>query len=148
MDKQTIRLSVVIDASPQKVWDVLLQDETYRQWTAVFHPGSYAESDWKTGSRAYFKTPEGDGMISRIVQHEPAQVIVLEHFGVLKDGREDYESEEVKKWQGFKEIYRLSNVNGKTKLTIEQEITPEYYEMFSATWEKALAKVKELSENT
>ena len=32
-----------IDAPKEKVWDVLWNDETYRQWTTPFSEGSYAE---------------------------------------------------------------------------------------------------------
>ncbi len=143
MKKQIVSLSIDIDAPKEKVWEVLLQDDTYRQWTAVFHPGSYAESDWTEGSEALFKTPEGHGMISKIVLHRPAEVISFEHLGTLKDGERNTEDFE---WQGFRETYRVTAKGGGTELQVEQDITPDHEEWFASTWGKALAKVKELAE--
>ncbi|MEX0968196.1 MAG: hypothetical protein WD077_13225 [Bacteroidia bacterium] len=51
MTLQTIRKSIGINAPKEKVWNVLLQDETYRIWTSAFEPTSYAVTDWKEGSK-------------------------------------------------------------------------------------------------
>jgi len=143
MEKQILNLTIDIKAPKEKVWEVLLQDDTYRQWTAVFHPGSYAESDWKEGSEALFKTPEGDGLISKVILHQPAEVISFEHLGTLKNG---VRSSEAFEWKGFRETYRVSAKGGGTELRIEQDITPEHTGWFTDTWNKALQKVKELAE--
>ena len=45
MEKQTFKIT--IDAPREKVWDVLWSDDTYREWTSVFSPGSRAETDWR-----------------------------------------------------------------------------------------------------
>ena len=39
------KFEVTINATPEKVWDVLWNDLTYTQWTSVFCHGSYAVSD-------------------------------------------------------------------------------------------------------
>lgn len=147
MKKWMLKWSIDIAATPEKIWDVLLTDKTYRVWTSVFHPGSYAETDWKEGSKALFKTPEGGGMISKVVRHNPGKIIVLEHYGVLKNGEEVFEGETVEKWAGTTETYRLESKNGISTLFIEQEIEESYIDWFKTTWEKALQKVKELSES-
>ncbi|MFT2010685.1 SRPBCC family protein [Pontibacter sp. 13R65] len=146
MEMQQIRLSTEINATKEKVWDVLLSDATYRAWTSVFEEGSYAETDWKEGSKALFLTPEGSGMVSRIKLHKPNDVITIEHLGMVKDGEEIYDSEEMKSWQGSTETYRVRSLNGKTELTIEQDSAEKHYEWLSKTWEQALQKVKELAE--
>lgn len=147
MKKQTLKMSVDIKSPKEKVWDVLMQDETYREWTSAFHPGSYAESDWREGGKALFKTPEGDGMVSKITVHRPAEVISFEHQGILKGGKEDFEDEEAQKWMGFTETYRVKETNGKSRLSIEQDITEEYMDQFKKMWKEALDKVKEISES-
>ncbi len=147
MSKKQLSLSIDINASKEKVWDVLLQDETYRKWTSVFCEGSYAEGSWNEGSKILFKTPQGDGMVSRIILNRPSEIISMEHYGILKNNIEDYESEDVKKWANSKETYKLeSNGANKTKLTIEVEIADEHYAWFKETWLKGLDIVKELSE--
>ena len=63
-----------------------------------------------------------------------------------KDGLEDMDSEEVKKWAGALENYTLRPSNGNTELLIDMDISEEYKDYFDDTWPKALEKVKELSE--
>lgn len=62
----TLHFETRINASRKKVWDVLWNDDTYPKWTAAFMPGSYAESDWKEGSKILFLDPERNGMLSMI----------------------------------------------------------------------------------
>jgi hypothetical protein len=70
----------------------------------------------------------------------------FEHLGVVKNGVEDTESDSVKGWAGAKENYRLTDINGKTKLLVDMDSTDEFKDYFLKTWPVALDKVKELSE--
>ena len=144
MAKKIISKSITIQASPEKVWHTLLDDASYRQWTAVFHPGSYAETDWKEGSKVLFKTQEGDGMVSKVTISRPYEEIRFQHLGVLKNNTE-FVDEAATEWQGF-ETYKLKPVGPDTELYIEQDLEEKHVEWFDATWEKALQKVKELAE--
>lgn len=146
MEKQKLELSTQINASKEKVWDVLLQDETYRQWTAPFCEGSYAVGDWSLGSKVHFLSPDGGGLVSKVVENKPYEIISFEHLGFVKEGKEDMESEAVKSWQGSRETYRLQSKDGMTELAIEQDTTTEQVATFTAMWEKALQKLKELAE--
>ena len=60
----TLEFKIEINAPKEKVWGVLWNEETYKQWTSIFCEGSYAESDWKEGSKIHFLSPNGDGMNS------------------------------------------------------------------------------------
>jgi uncharacterized protein YndB with AHSA1/START domain len=144
MAKKILSRSIVIQAPAEKLWHVLLDDATYRQWTSVFHPGSCAESDWKEGSKVLFKTPEGDGMVSKVAVSKPYEEISFQHLGVLKDNVE-YIDDKATEWQGF-ETYRLKPIGNATELSIEQDLEEKHMEWFGATWDKALQKVKEIAE--
>jgi uncharacterized protein YndB with AHSA1/START domain len=146
MDRKKLKHTIDINASKQKVWDVLLDDETYRQWTSVFSPGSHAEGGWDEGSKVHFKDGEGRGLVSMVRVHKPAETITFEHIGILDKNTEDLESEEVKKWSGSLESYNVQEKDGRTTLNIEMDITPEYEEYMNTTWGKALELVKQLSE--
>ena len=37
---------IVINASKDKIWDVLWSSETYGEWTKFFGPGSQMKTDW------------------------------------------------------------------------------------------------------
>lgn len=46
----TLEFKIEINAPKEKVWDILWNDATYKQWTSVFCEGNYVVSDWKEGS--------------------------------------------------------------------------------------------------
>lgn len=144
---QKLTFSVPIKASKEKVWKTLFEDETYRKWTSPFAEGSYAETDWKEGSKALFLSPNGDGMVSRIETHRPNDYLSILHLGVVKNGVEDTTSEEVKAWAGAHENYTVKEANGVTTVSIEMDSTEEYKSYFEETWPKALAKLKEIAES-
>ncbi len=143
---EKIHFSVTINASGEKVWRVLLDDETYRIWTSEFAEGSYVVTDWKEGSKALFLTPDGNGMVSRIAEHVPSRFLSIEHLGIVKEGVEDTESDEVKQWAGARENYLLREGNGVSELSIDVEVNNDEKQTFEEIWPKALARVKELAE--
>ena len=144
---EKLNFKTVINATPEKIWHVLWDDDTYRKWTSAFAEGSFAQTDWKQGSKALFLDGNGQGMVSRIAENRPNEALSIEHLGEVKDGVEDTTSDRVKQWAGAHENYTLKKVNGKTELTIDMDITDEFKDMFAQIWPKALENVKELSEN-
>jgi hypothetical protein len=144
---EKLNFNILINAVPEKVWKVLWADDTYRQWTLAFSEGSYAESDWKEGSKVLFLDREGRGMVSRIAAIRQNEFMSFEHLGEVTNGVEDTISEKVKSWAGAHENYTLKKVNGKTELIVDMDITEEFKEMFSKMWPIALDNIKRLSEN-
>lgn len=138
--------SATINAPKEKVWRVLLEDATYRQWTSAFQEGSYAETDWKEGSKARFLTPAGDGMVSRIVTHRPQEFLSIQHLGTVKNGVEDINGDEAKAWGGAMENYTLRETGGISTLTIEMDVSDAYRQYFEETWPKALSILKKIAE--
>jgi uncharacterized protein YndB with AHSA1/START domain len=146
-----MEFNIEINASREKVWDVLFGEETYPLWTTAFSEGSKVETDWQKGSKALFIDQSNRGMVSRIAENVPNEYMSIEHLGMYDNGAEDFESEEVKRWAGAKENYTLTDLGGKTNLHIfmemeESEENKQMIEMFAGMWPKALAKVKELAE--
>ena len=138
--------SIGINAPSEKVWKTMLEDETYRKWTSAFSEGSYAQTDWKQGSKALFLDPQGNGMIGKIAVHRPNDYLEIQHLGMIKNGAEDFDSDEVKGWAGALETYQIQEADGVSTLTVESDINDDYKEMFEKIWPKALQKLKELSE--
>ena len=139
---KTQSFSVQINAPKERVWEILWNDDTYRQWTAVFHEGSYAKSDWEEGANIQFLGPDGNGMYSRIHKKVPNTQMTFEHLGEIKGGVEQPKSE----WAGAMENYYLSENNGVTDLRAEMDANGEMLSYFQATFPKALQLVKDLSE--
>jgi uncharacterized protein YndB with AHSA1/START domain len=142
----TLEFNVNIEATRHKVWQVLWNDYTYRQWTRAFHEGSYAISEWKEGSRIQFLGPGGNGMYSVIDQLIENELISFKHLGIVKAFEEQPESEETKQWDGAIEKYNLKEENGITKVTVSLNSLESFIDYFNKTFPKALADLKELSE--
>lgn len=152
----TLHFSTAIKAPVQKVWDTMLGDKTYRQWTAAFHEGSYFDGSWEKGSKILFLGPDESGklsgMVSKIVENKPYEFISIEHLGEVVDGVEDTTSDRVKAWAGSHENYTFHDNNGTTILDVDMEFDDndkemaKMVEMFNDMWPKALQKLKELAE--
>jgi uncharacterized protein YndB with AHSA1/START domain len=144
---QKLKFSTTIKATREVVWHALFDDATYREWTSEFAEGSYADTDWKEGSKALFLTPQGEGMVSRIAVNRPNEFLSIEHLGTVKDGVEDTESAAAQGWAGSHENYTLTDAaGGGVLLTIEMDATDEYKAYFEETWPKALDKLKRIAE--
>lgn len=146
MKRKTIKKSAEIKAAREKVWDVLLQDKYTRTWYAVFSEGAHAETDWKLGSKAVFLDNKGSGIIGRVVVNKPQELISIEYNGIVAQGVEDYESDAAKDMAGALETYRLSEKDGLIHLSVECEMPAEFFDGMSLAWDKAIGKIKEMSE--
>ena len=141
---QKVTFKVIIDTTPEKLWNLLWDDATYRKWTSAFFEGSYMESDWKVGGRTLFLDRNGNGMVSTIDAIEPNKYLSFKHLGMINNGVENLDSEEVKKWSGSKENYILNRIGEKTELSVEQDLDEEYKTSFNNTWQKAFDLIKSL----
>lgn len=146
---EKLHFSIEIDAPRERVWDTMLEDASYREWTAEFMPGSRYEGDWEEGSKILFLGPgeNGDsGMVSRIRVNRPYEYVSIEHIGLVEDGREDTTSDAVKGWAGARENYTFRDADGGTEVRVDMDTDDEHRAMFEATWPKALQRLKELAE--
>lgn len=146
METQKIKKSIEIGAVKDNVWKVITNDGYTKQWFAEFGEGIQAETDWTVGGKAKFTDKNGDGIVGKVVTNKPNETLSIEYEGVVDKGREDYESDGAKGVKGTQETYVLSGENGVTQLSIECDMAAEYFEMMSAAWDRALEKIKTLSE--
>jgi hypothetical protein len=138
---EKLQFIIPINASKDCVWKALWSDETYRQWTSVFHKNSYVQGEWKEGSKIYFLTEPGRGIFSIVKKKTDNEQMIFEHLGVVKDG-----IEEPKDWIGSHECYYLSEDNGKTILKIEMDTTRDFKQYFSDTFPIAMDTIKNIAE--
>ena len=146
MGTRTITKAIDIDAPPERVWDVLLDDATYRQWTAEFMAGSCAETDWQEGSTVRFLDPSGSGLLGHIAASRHPELVDIEYDGLVADGKDDTESDHAREYRGSRETYRLTRTPNGTHLDISGDMGEQYYDDMVAAWDRALAKVKVLAE--
>jgi len=148
---EKLRQNIFINAPRERVWDVMLADDTYRDWTSAFHPGSYYKGDWSEGAKILFLGPSPDGggeggMVSRIRENRRHEYISVEHLGIVQNGVEDTESAAAKAWAPAYENYTFADSNGGTELTIEMDIQAEEKENFEKLWTDALSRLKAIAE--
>lgn len=144
---EKIEYKIVIAAPAKKVWDTMLQKETYEQWVAKSWPNSFYEGKWEKGEKIRFIGPDGSGTLAEIVEARPYEHILARHIAALgKGGVEDRTSEMAKSWVGITEGYRFDEHGGETTLTVVIETTPEWRPMFDEGWPGALEELKRITE--
>lgn len=149
--KETMHFEIMIKAPVQKVWDTMLGQESYKEWTSVFEPTSYYDGSWEKGSKIKFLGSSGDGMLSEIAENILYQFVSIKHLGEIKNGVADTTSESVVAWTPAFENYSFSSQDGETQLAVDMEMpsspeTKAMKEMFEGMWPKALLKLKEICE--
>lgn len=136
----------------ENVWDTMLQDATYREWTSVFNEGgSYFEGSWEAGSEIRFLGPDSQtgklgGMYARIRESRRPEFVSVEHLGMIADGLVDTTSDAVKKWAPAFENYAFSEKDGGTEVVVELDLDQAQRAFFDETWPVALQKLKTLAE--
>ncbi|MGQ7295975.1 SRPBCC family protein [Quadrisphaera sp. KR29] len=148
MGTRVIEKSVEVAAPRERVWQVLLEDATYRQWSGVFFEGSYAETDWQEGSTVRFLGPSGEGLLGHVVTARHPELVDVEHDGLVVEGRDDTDSEAAREHRGTRETYRLTATPGGTRLHVSAPMSEDYDDDVLAAWDRALAEVAELAEAT
>ena len=144
---QKLNFTTTIQASREKVWEVLWNHDSYKEWTRVFAEGSDVKTDgWKVGTKVLFGDATGNGMVSEIADNRPGEFMSFRHLGMIKDGVEDFTSDNVKAWSGAKENYTLRDDNEGTHLTVEMDTADDFKDYFLQKWPLAMQKIKELSE--
>ena len=143
---KTLHFETTIDAPRKDVWKVMLEPETYREWTSVFMEGSYYEGSWEKGSDIRFLGPDRSGMKAVIAENRPFEFVSIKHVGFISEGVEDTESEQVRSWAPAFENYTLSDAGGSTKVEVDIDVNAAYEQDMADSWPPALAKVKEISE--
>lgn len=149
---ETLTYSKFINASVEKVWNTMLEDSTYREWTKHFHEGSHYVGDWSEGSKMMFIGPNEDGTSGGIVSHvnvnRQHQYIELQTMGIVGNGVEDTTSEGAQQWIGGIESYTFTAENGGTRLEVSTDVSAEEKENMHKGWEAALDALVKLAEGS
>lgn len=143
---ETLEFKIEIEAPKEKVWKVLWDDETYRQWTSAFCEGTYAISDWNEGSKIQFLSPNGEGVNSVIESKIINEYVAFRHISELKNF-EDISVDAIPQgWAGGIETYRLTQNNAVTTLDITMDCIEKYVEYFNKVFPESMEIIKRLSE--
>ncbi|TFB91401.1 SRPBCC domain-containing protein [Cryobacterium sp. HLT2-28] len=143
---ENLRLSVDVDAPAQHVWNVMLDLDTYREWTGAFHEGSTYEGGWNEGDVIRFLGPNDDGTASglfgTIVENRPHEFVSIRYLGDTENDVENREGPTV----GLHESYSFSETDGVTTLVVELEVPDEWADDMRGMWAEAIVTIKRLAE--
>ncbi|MBK8349554.1 MAG: SRPBCC domain-containing protein [Saprospiraceae bacterium] len=152
MSGTNLHFEITISASKDHVYQTMISDAGYRNWTSAFNATSCFRGTWATGSKMYFVGCDADGnvagMVSIIATNIPGEYISIEHIGELNGANEILEGPSVDVWKGSLENYTFDAIdNGATLLKIDMiGGVAEYTDYFNETWPKALELLKKLCE--
>lgn len=148
-----LQFKINIKAPVTKVFDFMLgrnTKSTYEQWTSLFNPTSTYEGSWDKGNKILFigidEKGEKGGMVSKIVENILYQFVSIQHYGLLKAGKEITEGPEVEQWANGFENYTFEENKEVTTLTVDLDTTEDFVDYMNQTYPKALDKLKELCE--
>lgn len=141
-----LHFSIAINAPKAKVWDKMISEASYQEWTSVFAEGSTFKGSWEKGAKILFVDPNNSGMIAEIAENKLHEFISIRHLGEIDHGVEDTTSEKVKAWTPAYENYTFTEKDGVTTVDVELDCADDWATMMSDMWPKALLKLKTISE--
>ena len=142
--------SITINASKQRVWNAITNLSQYKIWTEAFTPGSYFEGNWQQGEKMKFLAKDKEnisGLTSVISENRLFEFISIKYLGLVKNGMEDFTSEEAKKWTPCFENYTLLEKDFEiTEFVVDMEVADGFEEEMEKMWQKGMLSLKEISE--
>jgi len=145
-----LEFSIDIQASAQKVFDVVTGKETAAAWISVFSPHSFFEGSWDEGQKITFKTPDEhgriNGMVCRIEKNIPGKELYIQPLGSFMDGKEITDSKTIESLAVTYENYLFNQKDGYSELKILAVALAEFESFFNETWPVALKLIKEMAE--
>lgn len=139
---ENLSFEIEINASPVKIWEVLWNDISYRQWTTAFTEGAFYLGTLEEGGIVKFFDPKNNGIFSQVEKNIPHQEMKFLHLGEIYDGIEVPQD-----WGEVTESYILEESEETTKLKVEIQTISEFKAFFEEKFPKALQIIKNLSEN-
>ena len=137
---KTLHFDILIHAPREHVWRSTLFSPTYERWTATFSEGSRYEGSWDAGQTIRFLGPNGEGMVSVVAEHRPAEFVSIRHLGMIAQGVEDTTSEAVRAWAPCHENYHFIAEAGGTRVRVAADVFGSYEAYMAETWPRALAR--------
>ena len=143
-----LEYQIEIEAPPEVVWERMLSPEGYAEWTKPFGPSTTFEGSWQEGERMRFLNPGNSGMVAVIAASRPANLLVIQHVGMVVNGVEDTTSEGIRAWAPAHENYHLRPTATGTLLSVQHECLDGFEGYMDVVWPRSLEALKTLCEGS
>lgn len=108
-EKLIVNDKIVINAGPERVWEVLIKPKYVAQWDEL--PDNYPSEDMKVGSEVVWELPNGGKTITKVIKADKNKELIIALYS---------SNWEVKPIEGDVAYhYKLEDLNGSTYLKIE-----------------------------
>lgn len=139
-----IQYSIEIKASKERVWAILWDDITFRDWANIIDEGMYIQGSMEERNEIQFiSSVNGYGVTSLIEKLQPNEFVLFRHGADTKESGQQLRERE---WTGGTESYSLTEKNGVTTLLVKTDIPQEQEETFNVRFPRALERIKTLAE--
>ena len=149
MQKLFVDMSIEIDASAARVWDVLTTRQHTAEWASEFAAGGpqiHIESDWESGDPVLWKDAN-----ERVIVE--GNVTAVEVNGMLRFTVFDTGGKRPAVAADDGITFKLTERDGRTRLWVSQgdfSAMPDgemYRDLSAQVWERALARIKRSAES-
>lgn len=152
---KTLSNSIQINASAERVWQVLWNESTIKVWAAAYGPGmEFRGGDWQEGNQTTIADANGNGGYGIIEKVIPNQLMRIREKGWILNWKAlspDYSvtiGDKELVWEAGIGEFRLEEQNESTKLSIEIELGDDWASILEDVFPKALQLIKNLAEGT
>ena len=136
-----LEYTIQINATPEKVWEVLFTQDNYKTWASAMNEGTYFEGTWEEGTIMKFLDPKNNGMYNLVEKNIPNKQLSMKHLGWILEGELSPQD-----WEDSTLDYILEpNENG-TLLIGKVNSLDEFVDFFNSKYPKNFENIKNLAE--
>ena len=136
-----LEFEIQINATPEKVWETLFTQDSYKQWASAMNEGTYFEGNWEVGSIMKFLDPQNNGMYNLVTENIRFKVLGMKHLGWILKGELSPQN-----WEDSTLNYILEPSENGTLLKGTVNSLDEFVEFFNSKYPQNFEHIKRLAE--
>ena len=136
-----LEFEIQINATPEKVWETLFTQDSYKKWASAMNEGTYFEGNWEVGSIMKFLDPQNNGMYNLVTENIRFKVLGMKHLGWILKGELSPQN-----WEDSTLNYILEPRENGTLLKGTVNSLDEFVEFFNSKYPQNFEHIKRLAE--
>lgn len=136
-----LEFEIQINATPEKVWETLFTQDSYKKWASAMNEGTYFEGNWEVGSIMKFLDPQNNGMYNLVTENIRFKVLGMKHLGWILKGELCPQN-----WEDSTLNYNLEPSENGTLLKGTVNSLDEFVEFFNSKYPQNFEHIKRLAE--
>ena len=136
-----LEFEIQINATPEKVWETLFTQDSYKKWASAMNEGTYFEGNWEVGSIMKFLDPQNNGMYNLVTENIRFKVLGMKNLGWILKGELSPQN-----WEDSTLNYILEPSENGTLLKGTVNSLDEFVEFFNSKYPQNFEHIKRLAE--